>query len=168
MTRFRRCRDREKKQESWETATWTLFRVPFYGVGSTMQIKSQHRLSMHSVKWVNASWPFIMGIHRSPVDSPHKGQWCGALMFSLIWAWINGWVNNREAGDLRRHCTHYDVIVMHRLLSNHQRITIAGTGRISCRYSNLGTEKYKDPVTFTWRVFHRKNFSLENKTERWK
>ena len=26
-----------------------------------------------------------------------------ALMFSLICAWINGWVNNREAGDLRRH-----------------------------------------------------------------
>ena len=41
--------------------------------------------------------------HRSPVNSPHKGQWTRALMFSLIWAWINGWVNNREAGDLRRH-----------------------------------------------------------------
>ena len=26
--------------------------------------------------------------------------------------WINGWVNNREAGDLRRHRAHYDVIVM--------------------------------------------------------
>ena len=25
---------------------------------------------------------------------------------------INGWVNNREAGDLRRHRAHYDVIVM--------------------------------------------------------
>ena len=33
-------------------------------------------------------------------------------MFSLICAWINGWVNNREAGDLRRHRAHYDVIVM--------------------------------------------------------
>ena len=39
-------------------------------------------------------------------------QWRGALMFSLICAWINGWVNNREAGDLRRHRAHYDVIVM--------------------------------------------------------
>ena len=48
----------------------------------------------------------------SPVNSPHKGQWRGALMFSLICAWINGWVNNREAGYLRRHRTHYDVIVM--------------------------------------------------------
>ena len=47
-------------------------------------------------------WPFVRGIHRSPVNSPHKGQWCGALMHSLICAWINGWVNNREPGDLRR------------------------------------------------------------------
>ena len=47
-----------------------------------------------------------------PVNSPHKGQWSGALMFSLICAWINDWVNNREAGDLRRHRGHYDVIVM--------------------------------------------------------
>ena len=58
--------------------------------------------------------PFVRGIHRSPVNSPHKGQWRrgGALMFSLICAWINGWVNNREAGDLRRHHAHYDVTVM--------------------------------------------------------
>ena len=34
--------------------------------------------------------------------------WC----FSLICAWLNGWVNNGEAGDLRRHRAHYDVIVM--------------------------------------------------------
>ena len=55
---------------------------------------------------------FVRGIHRSPVNSPHKGQWRGALMLSLICAWINGWVNNREARDLRRHSAHYDVIVM--------------------------------------------------------
>ena len=57
-------------------------------------------------------WPFARGIHRSSVNSPHKGQWRGALMFSMICAWINDWVNNREAGDLRRHRAHYDVIVM--------------------------------------------------------
>ena len=62
-------------------------------------------------------WPFVRGIHRSPVNSPHKGQWRGALMFSLICAWINDWVNNGDAGDLRRYRDHYDVIVMlHRLL----------------------------------------------------
>ena len=43
---------------------------------------------------------------------PRKGQWRGALMFSLICAWINLWVNNRKAGDLRRYRAHYDVIVM--------------------------------------------------------
>ena len=48
----------------------------------------------------------------SPVNSAHKGQWRGALMFSLICVWINGWVNNREAGDLRRCRSHYDVTVM--------------------------------------------------------
>ena len=66
------------------------------------------------IKWKHLPhyWPFVWGIHWSPVNSPHKGQWCRALMFSLIWAWINGWVNNREAGDLRCHCTHYDVTVM--------------------------------------------------------
>ena len=41
-----------------------------------------------------------------------KGQWRGALMFSLICSWINGWVNNHEAGDLRRHRAHYDVTVI--------------------------------------------------------
>ena len=57
-------------------------------------------------------WPFVRGIHRSPANSLHKGQWRGALMFSLICAWVKAWVNNREAGDLRlapsrsfwRHC----------------------------------------------------------------
>ena len=57
-------------------------------------------------------WPFVRGIHRWPVNSPHKGQWFGALMYSLICAWIHRWVNNREAGDLRRRRAHYDVIVM--------------------------------------------------------
>ena len=57
-------------------------------------------------------WPFVWGIPRSPVNSSHKGQWRRALMFSLTWAWTNGWVNNRDAGDLRRHSAHFDVSVM--------------------------------------------------------
>ena len=63
-------------------------------------------------KYFPRNWPFVREIHRSPVNFPHKGQWRGALMFSLIYAWINDWVNNREAGDLRRQHGHYDVIVM--------------------------------------------------------
>ena len=58
-------------------------------------------------------WPFVRGIHRSPVNSPHKSQWRGSLMFSLISAWINGLVNNAEVGDLRRHRAHYDVTLMY-------------------------------------------------------
>ena len=56
--------------------------------------------------------PFVRGVYRSPVNSPHKGQWRGALLYSLVFLWINGWVNNREAGDLRRYCAHYDGILM--------------------------------------------------------
>ena len=68
-----------------------------------------------AIKWKHFPryWPFVRGIHRSPVNSPHKGQWRGALMFSLICVWINGWVNNREVGDLRRYHAHYDVTVMY-------------------------------------------------------
>ena len=45
------------------------------------------------------------------MNSPHKGQWRGALVFSFICHWIDGGVNNREAGDLRHHRTHYYVSV---------------------------------------------------------
>ena len=62
------------------------------------------------IKWKHFPryWPFVRGIHRWPVNSPHKGQWRGALMSSLICTRINGWVNNGEAGDLIRHRIHYD------------------------------------------------------------
>ena len=46
----------------------------------------------------------------APGEFPHKGQWRGASMFSVICIWINGWVNNRGPGDLRRYRAHYDVI----------------------------------------------------------
>ena len=73
------------------------------------------------IKWKHFPryWPFVRGIHRWPVNSPHKRQWCGALMFSLICTWINGGVNNREAGDLRRHRALYDAIVLY---SIHQTV----------------------------------------------
>ena len=66
------------------------------------------------IKWKHfpRHWPFVRGIHQSPVNSPHKGRWRGALMFFFICAWTNGWVSNRDADDLRRHRAHYDVTVM--------------------------------------------------------
>ena len=81
------------------------------------------------IKWKHfpRNWPFVREIHRSPVNFPHKGQWRGALMFSLIYAWINDWVNNREAGDLRRQHGHYDVIVM--IYSDFHQLRIAEEAR---------------------------------------
>ena len=63
------------------------------------------------IKWKNFPryWSFVRGIH--PGEFPHKGQWRGALIFSLICTWINDWVNNSEAGDLRPCRAHYDVIM---------------------------------------------------------
>ena len=55
---------------------------------------------------------FCSGNHRSTVNSQYKGQWRGALMFSLICAWTNSWTNNGDASDLRCHHAHY-VNVMH-------------------------------------------------------
>ena len=62
----------------------------------------------------NISALLSLCVGNSPVtmNCPHKGKWPGALMFSLNCAWINGWVNNLESGDLRRHRAQYDVIVM--------------------------------------------------------
>ena len=70
--------------------------------------------SVDAIKWKYflRYWPFVRVIHRSPVDSPHKGHWCWALMFSFICAWTNGWIDNQDAGDFRRHCANYDITVM--------------------------------------------------------
>ena len=66
----------------------------------------------HQIEIFPRCWPFVRGIHRLPVNSPHKGQWREVLILSLICAWTNGWVNNRDADDLRRHRAHYDVTLM--------------------------------------------------------
>ena len=78
----------------------------------TIQPPMLHTVFDDVIKWKHflRYWSFVRGIHRSPVNSPHKGQWRGALVFSLTSAWTNGWVNSRGAGDLRRNCAHYDVI----------------------------------------------------------
>ena len=99
--------------------------VPLFHLLNVLVVQELHKydvgLLMHKyhhhddvIKWKHFPryWPFVRGIYRFPVNSPHKGQWRGALMFSLICARINGWVKNREASDLRRHRTHYDVIAM--------------------------------------------------------
>ena len=81
-------------------------------MGATGPIITTHDYDVIQWKHFPCYWPFVQGIHWSPVNSPRKGQWRGALMFSLICTWMKGWVNNREAGDLRCHCAYYDVTVM--------------------------------------------------------
>ena len=85
-----------------------------------LEVGCCHILNRHEdvINWKHLLryWSIVRGIHRSPVNSPHKGQWRRALIFSLICVWINSWVNNRKAGDLRRYRAHYDVIVMNGIL----------------------------------------------------
>ena len=99
------------------TAWWSICQYKFCwsseGAHDDVIIAQSSRVNDRVIKWKHAPcyWPFVRGIHWSPVYSPHKGQWRGALIF-FICAWINGWISNREADDLRRHRTHYDVTAM--------------------------------------------------------
>ena len=71
-----------------------------------------------AIKWKHfpRNWPFVRGIHRSPVNSPHKGQWRGALMFSFFF-YLNkrlgkqswGWWFETLSRSLWRHCNDKDV-----------------------------------------------------------
>ena len=84
----------------------------------------------HQMETFSALLVHCAGNSPVPVNSPNKGQWRGALMFSLIWAWINDWVNNREAGDLIRHPGHYDVNVMHYAIMSSCTYLIVALGEI--------------------------------------
>ena len=64
----------------------------------------------HQMEHVSAKLALCEG--NSPVNYPHKVLWLGALRFSLTCVWTNSWVNNLDAGDLRRHCAHYNVTVI--------------------------------------------------------
>ena len=112
-----------------------------YDVRANSRIKAPVCSNIHDdvIKWNHFPryWPFVRGIHRSPVNSPHKGQWRGALMFTLICVRINGWVNNRKSGDLRRYRCHYDVIVMIRKPHDRGRMDQTASGKdIVQRYLN--------------------------------
>ena len=94
-----------------ETVMWTLMLSLYYHKQAVDEIIKllvicdvtphawRHCKGFHDdvIKWKHFPryWPFVSGIHGSPVDSPHKGQWRGALMFSLVCAWTNGWSRRR-------------------------------------------------------------------------
>ena len=81
----------------------------------------------------------MQGIHKSLVDSPQKGQWRGAVMFSLICAWTNDWANNRDGGDLRHNHAHYDVTIMSVLYNQYH----------SCWCSCIQQTKQQNPQNIT-------------------
>ena len=100
------------------------------------------------IKWCHLPryWPFVRGIHRWPGNSPHKGQWRWALMFSLICAWPNSWGNYRDAGSLRRHCAHYDATVM---MFENMSVRRNDIRMIMFPRRNLGITRRNDNVIFT-------------------
>ena len=108
---------------SWEPSSpvWRTSRlmtsVRSSRLNSSLSSKSASHDDVINWKHFLRYWPFVRGIHRSPVNSPHKGQWSGALMFSLICVWTNGWLNNRDAGDWRRRRPHYNITVIPTRLS---------------------------------------------------
>ena len=62
------------------------------------------------IQWKHFTRGEFTGHRRIPHTKASNAR--GALMFSLIWTWMNRWINNCEAGDLRRYRAHYDVIAM--------------------------------------------------------
>ena len=83
----------------------------------------------------------MRGIHWSLVDSPHKGQWCGALMFSLICDWTNGWASTQDTGDLRCHRAHYNGTVMCKEWNYNQT-------NFTLNFDSMGTEASVKQATF--------------------
>ena len=98
--------------------SWVWVPLAPFSVMRTMPTYMGRSYHDDAIKWKHFPryWPFVQGIHRSTMNSPHKGQWRAPFMFSLSCTWIDGWVNNSEAGDLRRYRAHYDVIVMNTVL----------------------------------------------------
>ena len=142
-----------KRHSAW--MSWMICpRQSFISSGNHWAVHAEQHDDVINWKHFPLYWPFVRGIHWSPVNSPHKGQWRGALMFSLICVWVNGWVNNREAGDLRRYCAHYDVtlklhVVLHKLRSNFATVVSCCKNRSNLNellkgwtYSNLIHHKF--------------------------
>ena len=98
----------------------------------------------HQMEIFSALLAICAGNSPVPVNSPHKGQWRGALMFSLICVWTNGSVNNREAGDLRRYRVHYDVTVICSAAVTEELYALSCY--ISARYN--GTPRYMENHNF--------------------
>ena len=98
---------------NWYVLHWHSFALAMPWKLINIWVDSRNMMMSSNGNIFRVTGPFcVPGIHRPPVNSPHKGQWRGALMFSLIYVWTNGWVNNRDPVDLRRHRADYDVTLI--------------------------------------------------------
>ena len=88
-----------RKTEWWPKIRWVLCTV-------SLDINDYVPWWRHQMETFSALLALCAGKSPFPVNSPHKGQWRGALMFSLICVWINDWVNNHEASVFRRYRAH--------------------------------------------------------------
>ena len=86
----------------WFEHKWA--RCKYQGQG---QVITVHHDDVIKWKHFPRNWPFVRGIHRSPVNSPHKGQCRGALMFFFYPR-----LNKRLSKQSRRYRAHSDVILM--------------------------------------------------------
>ena len=120
---------------------------------------------------LNTSPSLFVG--NSPVtgEFPHKGQWRGALMLSLICAWINGWVNNREAADLRCHRANYDITLMCCKWMEYVEYNVQDSkiyrNAIFCQYWKLKFDTYAMPHRGSMHYFRKKLYTISSVVRQW-
>ena len=104
----------------------------------------RYRLNMMTSSNGNISAPLALCEGNPSVSGgfPSHSQWRAALMFSFIFAWTNGWANNRDAGGLRRHRALHDVTVMVYCIINSRQLTVHNT------FKHM---KHAEPIQ--WRIY---------------
>ena len=105
------------------------------------------------IKWKHFPryWPFVRGIRRSLVNSPHRGQWRGTLIFDLrlnkrlsIQSW--GWWFGTPSCPLWRHCNGETCDLQKRHTSSQRRYN--GTRGRTWHWLRC----WKGPLRFRWSV----------------
>ena len=95
----------------------------------------------HQMETFSALLAICAGNSPVPSEFPTQRPVTLSLMFSLICARINGWVNNGEAGDLRWHRAHYDIIVMRH---------VASRGRNGFKHRKMVVILQAFAIAFSW------------------
>ena len=94
-------------------------------------------------------------------NPPHNDQWLGALMFSLIWAWTNDWVNSRNAGDMRRNCAHYDGTEIVTMIFSRSDVELRLVATVETTIQVPLRSHYRKwcQGIIRWRCIHERDFS---------